>query len=88
MLSRRDPNGFPVGLEELSALAANSATLPITRLYLAFVSPTMLYIPGMSNLQYAGIGASDSGDFGFSSIKDSVSKLQAGGVEVFLSMGG
>ena len=77
------------GLQGLQTLAANAPTLPITRLFLAFVSPTLVYVPGSKTLAGAGMGiATAAADAGFSDVHEAVAKLEAGGVEVFLSMGG
>ncbi|KAJ3012285.1 UNVERIFIED_CONTAM: hypothetical protein HDU68_001289, partial [Siphonaria sp. JEL0065] len=76
------------GPAKLQALADNAATIPVNRVYLSFVAPTMVYVPGSNTLQYSDIGYSSSGDYGFAAVKAAVAKLQAGGVEVFLSMGG
>ncbi len=77
------------GLRGLQALAANAPTLPITRLFLAFVSPTLVYVTGSKTLAGAGMGiATAAMDAGFSVLAKAIAKLEAGGVEVFLSMGG
>ncbi|KAI8617497.1 hypothetical protein BC830DRAFT_95680 [Chytriomyces sp. MP71] len=76
------------GPAKLKALADNAATIPVNRVYLSFVRPDMVYVPGSNTLQYADIGYSSSGDWGFADVKQRVTQLQAGGVEVFLSMGG
>lgn len=89
MLSRRDATTHKlVGLDELKAVADHATTIPITRLYLAFVSPTMSYFKGQASLVSVGMGAAEGGDYGFALIRDAVAKLRAGGVQVFLSMGG
>ena len=75
------------GLQGLQTLAANAPTLPITRLFLAFVSPTLVYVPGSKSLSSAGMGiATTAVDAGFSDVHEAVAKLEAGGVEVFLSI--
>jgi len=77
------------GLAQLKALADNAATLPINRIWIAFLSPSMLYTPGSKTLVSAGMQIPTiAKDAGFADLQDAVSKLQAGGVEVFLSMGG
>jgi len=77
------------GLAQLKALAANAATLPINRLWIAFVSPSLLYKPGSKTLMGAGMQIpTTSPDAGYADIEDAVQKLQGAGVEVFLSMGG
>ncbi|GJJ77620.1 hypothetical protein EMPS_09979 [Entomortierella parvispora] len=76
------------GPSKLQALAQNAATVPINRLYLSFASPTLAYVPGSNTLQYVGLNYATSGDYGFADIKTKVAALQAGGVEVFLSVGG
>ncbi|KAJ3017059.1 UNVERIFIED_CONTAM: hypothetical protein HDU68_011878 [Siphonaria sp. JEL0065] len=80
-----DPSTGPA---KLKALANNAAKIPVNRIYLSFVAPSMLYVPGTNTLKYANIGYSNMGDYGFAAVKSAVAKLQAGGVEVFLSMGG
>ncbi|KAJ3076809.1 hypothetical protein HDU98_000109 [Podochytrium sp. JEL0797] len=80
-----DPTTGPT---KLKSLAANAATLPLNRVILSFVSPTMTYVPGSKTLVDADIGYSRTGDFGFKKVKKYVAQLQAGGVEVFLAMGG
>ena len=77
------------GLQGLQTLVANALTLPITRLFLAFVSPTLVYLPGSKTLAGAGMGiATTAVDAGFKDLSEAIAKLEAGGVEVFLSMGG
>ncbi|KAI8832804.1 hypothetical protein BJ741DRAFT_650984 [Chytriomyces cf. hyalinus JEL632] len=76
------------GPSKLKALAENAANIPVNRIYLSFVAPTMVYVPGSNTLQYSDIGYSTSGDYGFADVKKYVAQLQASGVEVFLSMGG
>ncbi|KAJ3230834.1 hypothetical protein HDU81_004224 [Chytriomyces hyalinus] len=76
------------GPSKLRALAQNAATLPINRIFLSFVRPDMVYVPGSNTLEHSDIGYATSGDFGFAEVKKYVQQLQAGGVEVFLSMGG
>lgn len=88
ILLGRSSKGQIVGLDELRALANAAATLPVTRLWLSFFSPTMVYVPGSNTLIDTGLNVSKSADAGFAEIKSEVTKLQAGGVEVFLSMGG
>ncbi|KAF0712921.1 hypothetical protein As57867_004587, partial [Aphanomyces stellatus] len=76
------------GPGKLAALASNAATLPINRLFLSFVRPDMVYVPGSNTLSGTGLGYGTSGDYGFADLKDKVAQLQAGGVEVFVSVGG
>ncbi|KAJ3009414.1 UNVERIFIED_CONTAM: hypothetical protein HDU68_002712 [Siphonaria sp. JEL0065] len=76
------------GPAKLKALADNAANIPVNRVFLSFVAPTMVYVPGSKTLKYSDIGYSSTGDYGFAAVKAAVAKLQAGGVEVFLSMGG
>lgn len=75
------------GVEKLQALAANAATLPVNRLWVSFVSPSLVYSPGSNTLKNVGLGLTQTGDYGFSILKTAIATLQAGGVEVFLSMG-
>eukprot|EP00049_Salpingoeca_infusionum_P017103 m.351756 g.351756 ORF g.351756 m.351756 type:complete len:512 (-) comp16341_c0_seq1:311-1846(-) len=81
-------NNKPAGLPELQVLADNAQTLPITRLVIGFFDPTMVYKKGSQTLQYAGLNMSDTGDWGFKDLQQNIQKLQAGGVEVYLSVGG
>lgn len=77
------------GLSQLQALAANAETLPINRLWIAFVSPTVLYEAGSKTLLGAGMQIpTTAADAGYADVEAAIQKLQNGGVEVFLSMGG
>lgn len=77
------------GMKQLKALADSATTIPITRLWLAFVSPAMVYETGSKTLIGAGLGlATTAADAGYSDVADAVGKLQQAGVEVFMSMGG
>jgi hypothetical protein len=77
-----------IGLAKLQTLASNAATLPFTRLFISFVSPSLVYAPGSNTLQYTRLGLSTQGpDYGFNALKTAVGQLQAGGLEVFISMG-
>ncbi|KAJ3064033.1 hypothetical protein HDU98_000219 [Podochytrium sp. JEL0797] len=77
-----DPN-------KLQLLAKSAATLPVNRIWLSFVRPDMYYVPGSNNLVGAGLNYNNTqADYGFAEIKQYVQQLQAGGVEVFISMGG
>lgn len=78
----------PEGLGKISLLASQAATLPINRLWISFFSPSMTYVPGSKTLQYTGLNISSSGDFGFANLSAAIKQLQAGGVDVLLSMGG
>ncbi|KAF9585027.1 hypothetical protein BGW38_004209 [Lunasporangiospora selenospora] len=80
-----NPNNGPA---KLKALADNAATIPVNRIFLAFARPGMVYVPGSNTLEHVGLSYVNGGDFGFADLKAQVAKLQAGGVEVFLSMGG
>lgn len=81
-------NGKRVGLTQLQGLANSAETLPLNRVLLAFLSPNMVYTPGDETLEFTGMTITDEDDFGYEALKESITKLQAGGVEVFLSMGG
>jgi hypothetical protein len=70
-------------IAELQVLAASAATIPFTRLYLSFLSPSMLYTAGSKTLKGTGLDK-----FQFSDVASGVADLIKGGVEVFLSMGG
>ncbi|KAF9361004.1 hypothetical protein BGX34_007375 [Mortierella sp. NVP85] len=76
------------GAAKLKALADHAANIPINRLFLSFARPTMVYVAGSKTLEHVGLGYGTSGDFGFADLKAQITKLQAGGVEVLLSMGG
>lgn len=76
------------GVAKLQALAASASTLPINRLWVSFVSPSLVYIPGSETLENTGLGLASSGDYGFAILKSAIATLQAGGVEVFISAGG
>lgn len=80
----------PEGLAKVQLLASQAATLPINRLWLAFVSPTLVYVPGSQTLEYTGLNltTSSTGDFGFAALAAAIATLNASGVEVFISMGG
>jgi hypothetical protein len=78
----------PNGLEKMALLANASSTLPITRLWVSFVTPTMVYVPGSNTLQTSGLNLSQTGDEGFAALKKSITTLVAAGVDVFLSLGG
>jgi len=88
LMERADADGKPIGLKAMAALAAKAATLPINRLWVAFFSPDMVYKSGSKTLANTGLHISNDTDKGFASLKKSIGLLQAGGVEVFLSMGG
>ncbi|ORY36203.1 hypothetical protein BCR33DRAFT_855452 [Rhizoclosmatium globosum] len=75
--------------KKLQLLAESASTLPVNRVWLSFARPDMYYEPGSKNLVGVGLNYDESlPDHGFSEIKKYVGDLQAGGVEVFLSMGG
>merc|ERR1719229_2217237 len=72
----------------MTKLAAVADKIPINRLWVAFFSPTMTYKQGSNTLKNTGLHISNETDGGYAKLKDTITKLQAGGVEVFLSMGG
>ncbi|KAJ3065967.1 hypothetical protein HDU98_010694 [Podochytrium sp. JEL0797] len=75
--------------EKLHLLAENAATLPVNRVWLSFARPDMYYIPGSNSLVGVGLNYNETQpDHGFAEIKQYVQQLQAGGVEVFMAMGG
>ena len=77
------------GLKGLQALAANAATIPMTRVTLAFASPNLIYTAGSKTLISAGLGIpTTAADAGFANVSAAIALLKAGGVETFLSMGG
>lgn len=78
----------PDGLAKLALLAADAATLPLTRVFLGFLSPTMVYVPGSETLAHTGLNLTAEGDGGFAAVKAGVGALRAAGVEVLLSIGG
>jgi len=78
------------GLKRLQALAANADSIPITRLWLAFASPNLVYVPGSKTLKGTDLAGfpTTSADGGFADVAAAAKKLEASGVEVFVSMGG
>jgi hypothetical protein len=48
----------------------------------------MVYVPGSANMSLAGLQLSSAADGGYSVLKSAITALQAGGVDVLLSMGG
>merc|ERR1719189_46683 len=87
-MERQGVDGKPIGLAAMAKLADAAATLPINRIWVAFFSPTMVYKAGSNTLKNKGLHISNETDGGYSKLKAAITKLQAGGVEVFLSMGG
>jgi GH18 family chitinase len=76
------------GLTKLSLLSSASATLPLTRIFIGFFSPTMVYVPGSKNLSSAGLNVSSAPDGGFAEISAAIANLTASGIDVLLSLGG
>ena len=76
------------GLAKLQALSSAAATLPVTRVFLGFFTPTMVYVSGSDNITQVGLQLSSAPDGGFAALKAAVTALQAAGVDVLLSMGG
>ncbi|KAJ3062419.1 hypothetical protein HDU98_001724, partial [Podochytrium sp. JEL0797] len=78
------------GPTKLAALAAAAPSLPLTRLVLSFARPDLVYSPSSFTLANVGLGLFNASvqDLGFAALKAAVATLQAGGVEVFLSVGG
>ena len=76
------------GLSKLNALSSHAATLPLTRIFLGFFSPTLVYIPGSNNLSNCGLSLSSVPDGGFAALKQAIGTLTASGIKVLLSMGG
>eukprot|EP01059_Diplonema_ambulator_P002401 TRINITY_DN1204_c1_g1_i7.p1 TRINITY_DN1204_c1_g1~~TRINITY_DN1204_c1_g1_i7.p1 ORF type:complete len:478 (+),score=187.01 TRINITY_DN1204_c1_g1_i7:55-1488(+) len=74
--------------DQLKVLAANAKTLPITRLWISFVSPTLTYVNGSNTLVGTGLNLTSDADGGFAQVKQYVQQIEAGGVETFISMGG
>ncbi len=83
LLSRVAKNGQIVGLEELEALAAHASSIPVNRIWLAFVSPTMVYVPGSKTLEYARLNVSNSPDFGFAAVQKAIAQLQVCTCSIF-----
>lgn len=78
-----------IGLKELQAVAANAATVPVNRIWVAFFSPTLVYTPGANTFADTGMETgSTAADLGFAEVKQAIKTLKDNGVEVFLSMGG
>ncbi|KAG0006141.1 hypothetical protein BGZ65_009281, partial [Modicella reniformis] len=76
------------GPAKLAALAQNAANIPVNRIYLSFARPGMVYVPGSNTLEHVGLNYANGGDYGFADLKARVAQLRAGGVEVYLSVGG
>lgn len=88
-MMQRGSDGGVIGLKELQAVAANAATVPVNRIWVAFFSPTLVYQPGSNTFADTGMETgSDAADLGFVEVKEAIKTLQDNGVEVFLSMGG
>jgi hypothetical protein len=75
--------GYLMGVDQLPLLAASAETLPMTRIYLAFISPAMVYESGSETFENTGLD-----QFDFATTKQAIADLKAGGVDTFLSMGG
>jgi hypothetical protein len=75
-------------MTELNLLANAAATLPITRLWVSFFSPTMYYLPGSNTLANTGMNLTNDADSGFAALQAATKLLKAAGVQVFISMGG
>ncbi|KAJ3023308.1 UNVERIFIED_CONTAM: hypothetical protein HDU68_008672 [Siphonaria sp. JEL0065] len=74
---------------KLKLLAESASNLPVNRIWLSFARPDMYYVPGSNTLVGVGLNYNNTqADFGFAEVKKYTQQLQAGGVEVFLSMGG
>ncbi len=78
----------PDGLAKMSLLASNAATLPLTRIFISFVSPTLVYVPGSNTLSLVGLNISNAADGGFAALKASIATLTASGIDVLISLGG
>jgi hypothetical protein len=87
-MERAGADGKPIGLKGMAALAANASHLPVNRIWVSFFSPDMVYKEGSHTLKNTGLHISDADDGGYAELKKYVGLLEAGGVEVFLSMGG
>lgn len=89
MMQRGDDEGKIVGMKELKALAKEASTIPLNRLFVAFFDPTLVYKAGSETFADTGMetGSSEK-DLGFAEMKQAISDLKAGGVDVYLSMGG
>lgn len=64
------------GMAKLTALGNSAKTLPVSRVFLAFFSPTMVYAAGSRTLANTGfdVGVA-SGDHGFAQVKAVVGQL-------------
>ena len=81
----------PGGLAKLQALAASASTppsIPVTRLFLAFASPTLIYVNGSRTLNGTGLELASGGDAGFAAAAAAIATLAAANVTTFVSMGG
>lgn len=78
----------PEHFDRLQSLADNAETIPVNRVWLAFFRPDMVYEKGTNSLAGTGFEVGHGSDKGFAKTKAAIAKLQAGGVEVFLSLGG
>lgn len=88
LMERQGADGKPIGLKAMAALAANASNIPINRLWVSFFSPDMVYKSGSHTIKNTGLHISDAADGGYAELKKYVGMLEAGGVEVFLSLGG
>jgi hypothetical protein len=82
----------PTGLAKM-ALLATDPLLPISRLYVGFLNPTMSYVKGSHTLNNTGLNLTaglpgPAKDFGFAALATSIAAIRKAGVEVFLSLGG
>lgn len=75
-------------LQSLAAAAAAPPSIPITRLFLAFASPTLVYVPGSRTLNGTGLEMAQGGDAGFAAAAAAIATLKTAGVSSFVSMGG
>eukprot|EP01123_Difflugia_compressa_P008427 TRINITY_DN2502_c0_g1_i1.p1 TRINITY_DN2502_c0_g1~~TRINITY_DN2502_c0_g1_i1.p1 ORF type:complete len:490 (-),score=104.92 TRINITY_DN2502_c0_g1_i1:31-1353(-) len=75
-------------MSQVRLLAQNAATIPLTRVWISFFSPQLVYVKGSNTLAYTGLNASTASDAGFAELKGYIQQLQSAGVEVFLSVGG
>lgn len=76
------------GFQEFVNLARISDTIPLTRVWVSFLDPTLVYVPGSNTLANTGLNLTEEADLGFSAFKVAIAEMQSKGVEVFLSMGG
>lgn len=76
------------GFQQFSNLARLADQIPLTRVWLSFLDPSLVYVPGSNTLANTGLNLTSEADLGFAALKQTITEMQTKGVEVFLSMGG